>query len=276
MAAAERNARTAGIQHLAAEFGKVGAAFVEHPGIFDKRGVVARFHYPHREVHILSEAHRGKPAHLPEHIRTHGHIEGTREETGYLALASAYAAGCEEGGHRIAYRFLHRGEVGTGAVRPAEGRVIALPVLPDRAETTLDGAEPAGRDYGIRVEKYEPLPFRRLRTEVSCRSGPCVFFFEISHRLDRFIAFDYSFARLGGTVFYHYDFIFLPARAETAEAVQKFGNLFGTVVNGDNDGIFHYSNSMLVKNSGLWKSGWAVAIGAKLRKCGVLSKSPHL
>ena len=109
------------IMNLLVELLQVGSALVPYPSLGEEAAGGSALVDADAEVNILAKAHLGETAQLVVQLAADTHIEGAGVELlVHLFLATAYAAGGEEGCHTIVDGLLHGRETLVGTVGAAE------------------------------------------------------------------------------------------------------------------------------------------------------------
>ena len=228
----EVDARDARVVHLLEELAQVRPPLVPHPRFGEQPATVAPAEDADAEIDVLAEAHPGEAAQGPVDFAAHAHVEAARIELVHLLLPAADAARGEERRHGVVDGLLHRGERRVCPVRPAEG--VARFAL----QLAVDGLQVARRHDAVRVQDEEVVALRPFGGMVARLSGAGVGFGEVAQVQAAGISVRHIFAGQGRTIVHHNDLEVAPGLRR--EALQQFVHFVGAVVDGDEEGVFHW------------------------------------
>ena len=231
MALLQVYARYAAIVHLLEELLHVGAALVPNPCLGEQAARCPALEDADAEVYVLAEAHGGKTAQAPVEVGTYAHVEGARIELVQFLLASAYASCGEEGGHGVVDGLLHGRETLVCAVGTSES------VAWFARKFVVHRLQISGGQDAVAVQHYEVFALRALGPVVARLAGTAVLLLEITQCQPGGVLVDNILARYRGAVFDHHYLEVL--QCLHLQAGKQFVYLVGTIVDGNDEGVFH-------------------------------------
>ena len=228
----EVDARDAGVVHLLEKLAQVRPPLVPHPRLGEQPAAVSPTEDADAEVDVLAEAHPREASQCLVDLAPHAHVEAAGIELVHLLPPAPDAARGEERRHGVVDGFLHGRERRVRPVWSAEGVArLALQFM-------VDGLQVARRHDAVRVqdeEVFAPGTFGGIVARLSgTRVGLCV----VVQVQAVCIAVGYFPAGQGRAVVHHDDLEVAPGLRR--EALQQFVHFVRTVVDGDEEGVFHW------------------------------------
>ena len=221
----------AAVVNLLEELLEVCASLVPYPSIWEESAACSALVDAQAQVDVFAETHRREAAQLTVEAATNAQIEGARIELPvHLLLASANAAGGEEGGHAVADGFLDWREPFVSFVGPAPG-IAFLPV-----QLSFNLFQEARRQHAVAVEEDEEVALAVFCAIVARLSGPAVLLRIIAELKLAGILMDYGFAGLARTILHNDDLHILICLHY--KALEQLIDLIGTIIYGNYDGVF--------------------------------------